>query len=344
MKKLLDLLNRITPETAALLKQRYDILSSIHSFQPIGRRTLSYKLAKNERGMRRELDFLRKLDLIEAKLDGVYLTEKGEALLLEMQPYVREALGLTFLEERLTARLGLTKIIIVPGDSDSDDVAAFDMGRAAAQLIKDNLRHDSIIAVTGGWTLARVTQMARGYFPGITVVPARGGLGEKVEIQANTVAARLAENLGGRYRLLHIPENLDPTALKALLADSRIQEVITFSRKADILLYGVGRADTMAKRRGLSLAHTDQLLAKGAVAEALGHYFNERGEVVASVPSLGLDVADMPHLSLAIAVAGGQSKAEALGAALQKSRHLVLVTDESAARSMLDKFSEDDRK
>lgn len=336
MKSLIDLLNRITPETAVLLKQRYDILSSIHSFQPIGRRTLALKLAKNERGMRRELDFLRKLGLIEAKLDGVYLTEKGESLLLEMQPYVREALGLTFLEERLRARLGLAKVVIVPGDSDTDDSAVFDMGRAAAQLIKDNLHNHSIIAVTGGWTLARVTQMAKGYFPGITVVPARGGLGEKVETQANTIAARLAENLGGSYRLLHIPENLDPTALKALLADPRIQEVIQLSRQAHILLYGVGRADTMAKRRGLPQHLTDQLLAKGAVAEALGHYFNKRGEVVASVPSLGFEFSDMTHLTLAIIVAGGKSKAEALAAALQQRRHQVLVTDESAARSMLE--------
>ncbi len=339
MKQLMDLLNRIIPEAAVLLKQRYDILSSIHSFQPIGRRSLSVKLAKNERSLRRELEFLRKLGLIQARVEGVYLTDKGMALLLEMQPYVRETLGLTYLEEKLAARLGLSRVIIVPGDSDSDDAAITDMGRAAVQLLRETVRPDSIIAVTGGWTLARVTQMAWGNFPGVTVVPARGGLGEKVETQANTIAAKLAENLRGKYRLLHVPENLDPQALTALLADSRIREVLHIVERADILLYGVGRADTMAERRRLTLSQTEELLSRGAVAEALGHYFNKKGEVVASIPNLGMDISHMPHLSLSIAVAGGGSKAEALGAALMNGSRQALVTDEGAARGILEKLS-----
>lgn len=333
----LDLLNRIIPEAALLLKQRYDILSAIHSFQPLGRRSLSLKLSLNERRMRRELDFLRKQGLIEARGEGVYLMEEGVSLLLEMQPYVREALGLTYLEENLAARLGLSRAIIVPGDSDSSDAVSLDMGRAASRYIRENLKEDSIIAVTGGWTLARVSQVTTGYFPGVTVVPARGGLGEKVEIQANTIAARLAENLGGAYRLLHIPENLDPAALKALLANIRIQEVLRIIRGADILLYGVARADSMARRRGLTPGETRELLSRGAVSEALGHYFNERGEVVASMPGLGLEFSDMPRLNVSLAVAGGRSKSQALRAALTNRPRQVLVTDEGAARGMLEK-------
>ncbi len=335
MKHSLDLMNRIIPEATLLLKQRYDILRVIHSFQPLGRRSLSLKLSQNERRMRRELDFLRKLGLIEARGEGVYLTEKGVSLLQEMQPYVREALGLTYLEENLAARLGLYRVIIVPGDSDSDDAVTLDMGRAAARYIRENLQEDSTIAVTGGWTLAGVSQAVSGHFPRVTVVPARGGLGEKVEIQANTIAARLAENLGGAYRLLHIQENLDPEALKALLLDVRIQEVLRIIRGADILLFGVARADSMVKRRGLSPDQAGEILTRGAVAEALGHYFNDRGEVVAGVPGLGLEFSDMPRLNLSIAVAGGGSKSLALGAALKNRPRQVLVTDEGAARGIL---------
>lgn len=60
-------------------------------------------------------------------------------------------------------------------------------------MLKDN----SIIALTGGSTLKEVVEA----FPRVTnlsqiqVVPARGGMGKKVETQANTLAATLAKKI-----------------------------------------------------------------------------------------------------------------------------------------------------
>ena len=167
------------------------------------------------------------------------------------------------------------------------------------------------------------------------MVPARGGLGEEVEIQANTVAAKLAERLGGSYKMLHVPENLDPGALGTLLADQRIKNIVAIIRNADILLYSIGRADIMARRRGLSKSNVARLLTKGAVAEALGNYYSREGKLVDRVPSLGTEIKDQTKLALSVAIAGGTSKAQAIVAALQRSERQVLVTDEGAAVAML---------
>ena len=329
------LIKQIAPEAMVLLKQRYEILSAIQFNQPIGRRMLADKLMVSERTLRKELEFLHNHDFLMVAIAGVSLTEKAVVLLFELQTLIREILGLTYSEKELAEKLGLSKAVIVPGNSDADASVLFGMGRAAAGLIKDKVKANSIIAVMGGWTIARVTEMVGGHYPGVVVVPARGGLGEEVEIQANTVAAKLAERLGGSYKMLHVPENLDPGALGTLLADQRIKNIVAIIRNADILLYSIGRADIMARRRGLSKSNVARLLTKGAVAEALGNYYSREGKLVDRVPSLGIEIKDQTKLALSVAIAGGTCKAQAIVAALQRSERQVLVTDEGAAVAML---------
>ena len=59
-----------------------------------------------------------------------------------------------------------------------------------------------------------------------------------------------------------------------MLEVKEVREVIQLFDKMNILLFGIGRADVMAKRRRLSQEQIDRLLDKGAVAEAFGHYFD----------------------------------------------------------------------
>ncbi len=344
MGEILEHLKQLAPEAVAILKRRYHILNEVQFSQPVGRRALAAKLNLSERQLRRELDFLRKEELLAVVPGGVVLTARAEQLLFAVQPLISEAMGLSNIAAELAAGLNLCKAVVVPGDSDSDAAVMLDMGRVAAGLLLKALQQNSVVAVMGGWTVAGVTEMVRGSYPGVTVVPARGGLGEDVETQANTIAARLAGRLGGAYRLLHVPENLDPRALEELLRDQRVRGVLDTIRQADILLYGIGRADVMARRRGLSGNDTARLLTRGAVAEALGNYFNASGEPVGKAPSLGIEVSDQPRLTLSLAVAGGRSKAQAVMAALRRSKGQVLVTDEGAAleiRAILRKINEE---
>ena len=74
----------------------------------------------------------------------------------------------------------------------------------------------------------------------IIVVPAQGGLGTDVRLQANTQAERLARRLGGGYRLLHLPDGLTADATDGLARLPQVREVLELMRGADVLLYGVG--------------------------------------------------------------------------------------------------------
>ena len=77
-------------------------------------------------------------------------------------------------------------------------------------------------------------------------------MGRKVETQANTLAASLAQKLNGTYKLLHIPEDLSSDILDTLLKEREIKDVIDSIHQADILMYGIGNAKEMAVKRGAS--------------------------------------------------------------------------------------------
>ena len=51
----------------------------------------------------------------------------------------------------------------------------------------------------------------------MTVVPGRGGLGERMEIESNTIAAELAKKLQAQYRLLYVPDNLSPETMESVI-------------------------------------------------------------------------------------------------------------------------------
>lgn len=244
---------------------------------------------------------------------------------------------LNFMETKLAALLNVRRMMIVPGDADQDPLVKKALAAATARYLRDILEEGQILAVTGGTTLAKVAESfpPRSQGKRVTVVPVRGGLGEDVKIQANSVAVRLAEGLGGSYRLLHAPEEVLPCYLDQILSEPRIRDVIALGRRADILLHGIGTAEEMAKRRGFDDATIMQLIADGAVGEAFGYYFDSQGKIIYSTASVGLRLADLEKIPLVVAVGGGSSKAWAVLAVLSRGYCDVCITDEGAARRLM---------
>jgi len=335
VEKLIQLQRKIAPELAAVVEERYMVLRHIQYAQPVGRRALAGMLNMGERIVRAQTKFLRAAGLIDVSPLGMTVTPEGESILGELESYIKMLRGLTMLEKLLAEGLRLQKVVIIPGDSDQDATARRELGRAAAGVLAEHLGNNMVIAVSGGSTMAQVAATVSGHYPGITIVPARGGLGELVEYQANTIAADMARRLGGRYHLLHIPDGISEEALEVLLAsDSRLGKVIEMVKHADVLVHGIGKAAAMAQRRGMDPAVVASIIKQGAVGEALGHYCALTGKVVHVTSSVGLTLNDLTGIGKVIAVAGGQTKAAAIVAVATAGGQNVLVTDEAAAKAI----------
>ena len=333
----LDALQQLVPELAGLLDRRYSLLRIIRNQGPIGRRFIAAQMGGSERVIRSELDVLREQGLLHTTSLGMQLTPEGEKVFLELEDVVRDFYGLEQLEKKLAAALGVERMIIVPGDCDKDPATRKDLARAAADYLCQVLEDGQILAVSGGTTLAGVAESVRLHDvrKRVTVVPVRGGLGEDIKIQANTVAVALAEGLGGSYRLLYAPEDVRPANLEQILSEPRIRSVIALGRRADILVHGIGTAEEMARRRGFDDASIMDLIAAGAVGEAFGCYFDAQGRIVHNTASVGLRLEDLESIPMVIAVGGGRSKAWAVMAVLSRGYCDVCITDEGVARRLM---------
>jgi central glycolytic genes regulator len=332
----------IAPELPEILVRRYRLLRKIYYSAPLGRRSLAAYFQVGERVLRREIEILRDQGLIAVESRGITLTSAGESLVTSITPSLKSFLGLTLLEEKLVKLLKVKDVTVVPGDLESDEVVLLEMGRAATRILRECLKPGIVLAVSGGTSCAAVADMLpEAPAPsGITVVPARGGLGEVVDYQANTIAARVAQKLRTNYRLLHLPDSLSQEALQMLLREKKIKEILDLINSASILIHGIGTAEEMARRRGAAPEEMERLREQGAVGEVFGFFYNSRGEIVEHIPSLGLYLEDLGNrVENVIVVAGGRRKAKAIVAVVGNHPRDFLVLDEGAAKRILELYS-----
>ena len=337
MKEILKLQEKIVPELIELLEKRYNILRTIYYNQPVGRRILANNLNLGERIVRTEISFLKSANLIEVNTPGMIVTSEGEEVLNKLKGFIHEIKGISEIEDELRKKLNIKDVIIVPGSIEEDSTVMKELGRAAATYIKGIIKNDDIIALTGGSTIKEVIDNMPKLqnLHNILVVPARGGMGKQVETQANTLAGNLANKVSGSYKLLHIPDNISDKALDAMLNERDIKDTICYIKNTNVLIYGIGRADEMARRRGVPQEKIHGLIKMGTVGEAFGCYFNKSGKVVYSTPTVGINSSDIKKIDHPIAVAGGESKAEAILATEINNKKGVLITDEGAAREII---------
>ncbi|MGV8146539.1 MAG: sugar-binding transcriptional regulator [Alkaliphilus sp.] len=338
MEELINVQKTIVPEMFALLEKRYDILRTIAMFQPIGRRSLANTLKIGERIVRTEIDFLKSENLVDVATTGMCITYEGINIIEKLKSFIYAIRGISELERKIIRVLGIKEVIIVPGSIEKDEYVIDDIGKKASKVIERVIRDNDIIAVTGGSTMSTVACgiNKRTKTKNIVVVPARGGLGKNVENQANTIAAEIANKLNGKYHLLHVSDTLCDEALTSILHDPKVKDIISKVKKANLLLFGIGRADKMARERELSKEILLKLQNKNAVAEAFGYFFNKGGKIVYEMNTIGINLNDFVEIPCVIGTAGGVKKAEAIMAISKLNKNMILVTDEGAAREIID--------
>ena len=60
-------------------------------------------------------------------------------------------------------------------------------------------------------------------------VPARGGIGEDVKNQANTICSKMAEKTGSKHRVLYVPDQVSKEMYESMMKEPEIHEVLIFN-------------------------------------------------------------------------------------------------------------------
>ncbi|MDU6249563.1 MAG: sugar-binding domain-containing protein, partial [Paeniclostridium sordellii] len=282
MNKLIDMQKKLIPQVVELMERRYSILRQISLSEPIGRRTLSNMLDISERIIRSETEVLKEQNLINVAGSGMTVTEEGSELLDELKDVMNDVMGLSKLQQRVKEKLGIKKVIVVPGNFEKNESLLKDVAKSGAEYFLSILKDSNVVSVTGGSTMLEFASSLKSdkKYNQTTIVPARGGVGKDVETQSNNIVAILGKKLGAHYKLLNVPDELGVEAMKTLSLEPEINKTLNYIVNTDILVFGIGRADEMAKRRKLPKSQVEEILSKGAVGEAFGYYFNKNGEIV----------------------------------------------------------------
>ena len=336
-KKILDLINVVAPEVKDIMLKRYNILKIIRENQPIGRRMLAQEIVDTERRIRSETDNLRKLGLIIVESNGMFISKKGEDLIEDLEELSYKIKGLKKIESSLKDKLGIRDVYMVEGDSSKSNLVFKDLGKKTAKVVEGLIKEDVKIAIMGGTTMAVVAeQMEEKKYPeNLLVLPGRGGMGESIDIQANSIASKLAKKIGAKYRLLHVPDNIKPEILEALKTNPQIKNILRDLKEVNLLIFGLGRSEDMAIRRNLPELTRDELRIKKACVESLGFYFNEDGEAIMHSTSVGIALDDLQNIENAVCAAAGIKKAKAIYAFSKYYKKYILVTDEVTAKEIL---------
>ncbi|GAB4072877.1 gapA transcriptional regulator CggR [Barrientosiimonas marina] len=338
MRELIDSLKKLSPDLLEIMQQRYILMENVELLQPIGRRALAANTNLTERHVRGEIDTLAGQGLIDASPKGMQLTKEGKLVIEQLASFMHDLMGLNVLESRLKERLQLNSVIIVPGNSDEHEWVKEEMGKACVTFLEEHMLSEKTIAVTGGTTMTAVAEMMR---PSENTaeclfVPARGGLGEQEENQANKIAARMARQAKGSYRQLYVPDPLSESSYQTMIHEPAVMDVLQLIQHASVVLHGIGDALTMAERRKTSPEVIGKLKQEKAVSEAFGYYFDAAGEVVHKVRTIGLHLEDLTaSRQSVVAVAGGASKAQAIQSFFKQGGSDLLITDEAAAEAIL---------
>ncbi|MDZ5713534.1 sugar-binding transcriptional regulator [Jeotgalibacillus haloalkalitolerans] len=339
MANIIDIQKRLVPDLLDEIQLKYQVLRSVRFLQPVGRRSLAQSLGMTERVLRKEVEQLKAQDLLHIHSSGMSLTKDGLEILIPLERMINEISGITLMEHSLKEMLKVKEVMIVPGDSDDSPWVKEELGRAAIQSMKPYVGTDTVIAVTGGTTMSAVAGMLTPDFatPETLFVPARGGIGEDVQNQANTICSTMALKSGARHRVLYVPDQVSREVYESIMKEPAIKEVMSLITSADIVLHGIGDAFTMAKRRSTTEEHFQTISSGQAVGEAFGYYFDVEGNIVHKVKTIGLQLKDLSNVPNVFAVAGGHSKAQAIRAYFKGAPETssTLITDEGAAKELL---------
>ncbi|MCI5775506.1 MAG: hypothetical protein MR008_03395 [Aerococcus sp.] len=340
MNAVFDNLIMVVPELLPVYQRRIKVLRTIMRYGPLGRKLLAEMLGMTERPLRKDIDLLKEQSLISVTVNGMTITDRGQQLIADLSWVDTDRqLRNRHLEQKCRQVLAFPEVYVIAKD------AAGDIWSQMGMAISNHLAHvlDSghcTIAVAGGSTLSQlvpnissdVLQQGRSF----DVVAARGGLPESTAIQANTLSELLADNLDGNAHVLYSPETMSEAGVEALEREPAIEDTLQFLEHPDVVLYGVGDAQQMAIRRHLSDEVVKRLKGEQAIGEVFGSFFDKQGNILYSIPRLGMHLEDLASVAFPILVAVGAEKAEALTAysRLAPPQSMVFI-DETCAQSVL---------
>ena len=251
------------------------------------------------------------------------------------------------LETGLRAEFGISEAIVVECSEDRLSAIMARIGEAAAHFLEATLQPGEVIGVSS-WS-ETILKMVENIHPmkngrAKQVVQTLGGMGDPtVQIHANQLTARLAKLTGADAHVLSAPGVAQSREAKlVLLGDTYVRETMDLFGKISLAIVGIGAIEPSSMLARSGNVFTSRELAAieeaGGVGDISLRFFNAQGRPVKTPLDdrvIGMTLDDLSKIYRVIALAGGQSKTEAIRGALRTGAIDLLITDKFTAERLL---------
>lgn len=251
------------------------------------------------------------------------------------------------LEAGLRSTYDITEAIVVDCSEDRVGAVMSRIGEAAAHFLETTLQTEEVIGISS-WSqtivkmIDNVHPMSQG--KASSVVQTLGGIGDpNVQKHATQVTSRLAQLTGAEAIILQAPAvAASKEARIILLGEKFVREATEQFENITLAFIGIGAiepSDMLAQSGNIfSEAELQQLNEQGAVAEISQRFLNRDGvQVITPLNErvIGMNLEQLRAVPRVVALAGGQSKTQAIDATLKSGVINVLVTDKFTAERLV---------
>ncbi|MFO8035257.1 MAG: sugar-binding transcriptional regulator [Anaerolineales bacterium] len=247
------------------------------------------------------------------------------------------------LEHDLITHYQLRDAIVVPSYPPGQDLY-LSLVKGAVSWLEPKLEDDLRIGLGLGRTISHLPQAfnPNGQIDCTFTEVVGAASDHNSDIAAYNITSKMAEIVGGKAEFFYAPTYVSSPSLKNnLIQEPAIKKSLARARNSDIVLQSVGPVDKSALLYLHGLLDEEDLQnlrSKGAVGDALGHYFGEMGHPVPFFTDqlmIGLELSDLTEIPWSVVIAGGKPKIPVLDAALKGKFFNVVVTDVDTAKELI---------
>lgn len=252
------------------------------------------------------------------------------------------------LEAGIRSKYGITEAIIVDCTEDRDGAIISRIGEAAAHFLETTLTNGEVIGISS-WSQT-IVKMIDNVHPMTSgkakaVVQTLGGIGSpNIQKHATQVTTRLAQLTNAEAVILQAPAVAASKEAKlVLLGDQYVREATEQFENITLAFIGIGAIEPseMLAQSGNIFSETElsQLTKQGALAEMSLRFLNSQGEQVITPLNervIGMNLDQLREVPRVVALAGGQSKTNAIDATLRSGVINILVTDRFTAERLIE--------
>jgi DNA-binding transcriptional regulator LsrR (DeoR family) len=234
-------------------------------------------------------------------------------------------------------------------DVDQSNELLEKLGKVAGDELTHHLKPGWVLGTSWGTAIsASVEQMEVPVtISDLKVVQLLGALGARIkEYDGHAIVRRLEAKLDADGIYLNAPFLVDDAKMaKSLLENRGVEESLSFGKRADIALLGVGSselqhcsyylADYVTREEIIAIQKT------GAIGDVCGRFYDLHGNIAAEgfqKRLIGIALNDLMRIPVRIGVAGGPAKVNPIIGALRGGFINILVTDTATALQVLERI------